>query len=161
MSGYTPELKGLIKKVEATRPKRVERARKGEHFPALTMEQRNEWLNKFHPDYKSEGRSKVRVGPNKGGTFPEEVTRLLESRSRLNSSAIDLSKTDYSADVLVIGGGGAGTAAALTAGEAGPTPLWQKAASRGPTRKVTPRTSTTSMLWAADTSPTSPIWSRP
>jgi succinate dehydrogenase / fumarate reductase flavoprotein subunit/L-aspartate oxidase len=119
MSGYTPELKGLIKKVEATRPKRVERARKGEHFPALTMEQRNEWLNKFHPDYKSEGRSKVRVGPNKGGTFPEEVTRLLESRSRLNSSAIDLSKTDYSADVLVIGGGGAGTAAALTAGEAG------------------------------------------
>ena len=48
MSGYTPELKELIKKVEATRPQRVERARKNQHFQALTMEQRKEWLNKYH-----------------------------------------------------------------------------------------------------------------
>jgi succinate dehydrogenase / fumarate reductase flavoprotein subunit/L-aspartate oxidase len=119
MSGYTQELKELIKKVEATRARRVERAKKGEHFPALTMDERNEWLRKFHPDYKSDGRSKVRVGSNKGGVFPEEVTRLLESRSRLNPARLDLAKPDYRADVLVIGGGGAGTAAALTAAEAG------------------------------------------
>ena len=46
MSGYTPALMELIKKVEATRPARVEKARKGEHFPALTMEERQVWLGK-------------------------------------------------------------------------------------------------------------------
>lgn len=119
MSGYTDELKGLIKQVEATRPARVEKARKGEHFPALTMEQRGEWLSKYHPDYKSDGRREVLAGPNKGDVLPEEVADALESKSRLNTKAIDLSKSDYEADVLVIGAGGAGTAAALTAQEAG------------------------------------------
>ncbi|MBI5599590.1 MAG: FAD-binding protein, partial [Deltaproteobacteria bacterium] len=117
--GYTPELKELMKKVEATRPKRVEKARKGEHFPALTMDGRAEWLKKYHPDYKSDGRRKVAVGPNKGTVLPEEVASLLESRSLLDPDKTNLENVDYSADVLVIGGGGAGTAAALIAGEAG------------------------------------------
>ncbi len=30
--GYTPELKELIKKVEATRPERVAKARREEHY---------------------------------------------------------------------------------------------------------------------------------
>ncbi|MBI5970183.1 MAG: FAD-binding protein [Deltaproteobacteria bacterium] len=119
MSGYTPELLELIKKTDATRSARVERARKGEHFPALTMEQRQEWLKKYHPDFKSEGRRKVKVGPNKGLELPEEVSTLLEAKSRLDTSCVDLNRTDYSADVLVIGAGGAGSAAALAAQEAG------------------------------------------
>src|SRR3989337_4169901 len=88
-------------------------------FPALTMEQRKEWLNKYHPDYKSDGRRAVKVGPNKGEVFPEEVVNLLESRSRITPKDIDLTKIDYETDVLVIGAGGAGTAAALTAQESG------------------------------------------
>ena len=109
----------LIKKVEATRPARVETAKKGEHFPALTMEQRQEWLRKYHPDYKNDGRRSVEVGPNKGTVYPEEVSTLLESKSRLNTRCIDLSKADYETDLLVIGAGGAGTAAALAAQEQG------------------------------------------
>ena len=119
MNGYTDKFKELIKKVEATRPERVEKARKGEHFPALTMEQREEWLKRYHPDYKAEGRRKVLVGPNKGTVVPEEVASVLESRSRLNTKQANLSRADYETDVLVIGAGGAGTAAALTAQEAG------------------------------------------
>ncbi|MBI5826664.1 MAG: FAD-binding protein [Deltaproteobacteria bacterium] len=119
MSGYTPELKELIRKVEATRPARVEKARKGEHFPALTLEQRQEWLRKYHPDYKNDGRRKVLVGPNRGAELPEEIAALLESKSRIDPLAIDLKRTDYEADLLVIGAGGAGTAAALAAQEAG------------------------------------------
>ncbi len=119
MSGYTPYLMDLIKKAEATRPARVEMARKGAHFPALTMEQRQEWLKKYHPDYKNDGRRAVMVGPNKGTVLPEEISSLLESKSRLDTKRLDLSKTDYSTDLLVIGAGGAGTAAALTAQEAG------------------------------------------
>ncbi len=119
MEGYIPELKELIKRVEATRPARVERAKRNEHFPALTMQQREEWLNLYHPDYKKDGRRAVRIGPNKGAVLPEEVASLLESSSRIDSNAIDLSRVDYTADVLVIGGGGAGTAAAIMAQEAG------------------------------------------
>lgn len=123
MSGYTPALMELIKKVESTRPARVEKARKGEHFPALTMNERSEWLKKYHPDYKSDGRRAVRVGPNKGLELPEEVASLLESKSRLNTAAIALGKSDYSVDLLVIGAGGAGSAAALVAEEAGASVL--------------------------------------
>ncbi len=119
MSGYTPELKGLIKKVEATRPARLEMARRGEHFPALSMEERMERLNRYHPDYKKEGRSEVRVGPNKGDILPEEVVNILESRSRIEPGTIDLERIDFETDILVIGGGGAGTAAALMADEQG------------------------------------------
>ena len=117
--GYTPELKELIKKVEATRPERVEKARRGENYPALSLEEREVVLNKFHPDYQKDGKREVRVGPNKGDIFQETVAELLESKSILRPENIDLSKTDYETDVLVIGGGGAGTSAALMASEAG------------------------------------------
>ena len=79
MSGYTPALMELIKKVEATRPARVEKARKGEHFPALTMEERQVWLGKYHPDCKPDGRRELKVGVNKGLVLPEEVASLLEA----------------------------------------------------------------------------------
>ena len=119
MSGYTPELKELIKRVEATRPQRVERARRGEHFPPLSMEQRMEWLKRYHPDYKEEGRKEVRVGPNKGDVLPEEIVNVLESRSRIEPERIDLGRADLETDILIIGGGGAGTAAALMADNMG------------------------------------------
>ncbi|HUT84904.1 MAG TPA: FAD-binding protein [Thermodesulfobacteriota bacterium] len=117
--GYTPELKELIKRVEATRPRRIEESRRGEHYPDLTLAEREEMLKKFHPDYKAEGRREVRVGPNKGERFPEEVVELLESKSRIDPKKVDLNAVDLSTDVLIIGGGGAGTAAALIAQENG------------------------------------------
>ena len=48
MAGYTPELKGLIKKVEETRPARVERKKRGEEFPVLSLREREERL-RYHP----------------------------------------------------------------------------------------------------------------
>jgi succinate dehydrogenase / fumarate reductase flavoprotein subunit/L-aspartate oxidase len=117
--GYTPELQQLIKRVEATRPERVAMARRGEHFPPLSLEEREAVLNRYHPDYQQEGRRALRVGPNRGEVFPEEVAAMLESRSMLRPERIDLSKVDYDTDVLIIGGGGAGTSAALMAAHAG------------------------------------------
>ena len=116
---YTPEMKELIKKVESTRPQRLEMARNNEHFPDLSLEEREKLLKQFHPDYMDEGRRTVKVGPNKGDVFPEEVVDLLESKTRIDIERIDLGKVDFETDVLVIGGGGAGTAAALTAQEQG------------------------------------------
>lgn len=117
--GYTPELKELIKRVEATRPDRVEMARRGEHYPPLSLEEREAVLNKYHPDYQKEDRRIVRIGPNKGDLFQEEVADLLESRSMLRPENVDLSQFDYDTDVLIVGGGGAGTSAALMASEGG------------------------------------------
>lgn len=119
MSGYPAELKKLIKAVEKTRPERVAQSKKGESFPALTLDQRKIWLDKYHPDFKSSGKRQVKVGPNKGDLLPEEVVDILESKSRIDAKTVDLKNVDIETDVLVIGGGGAGTAAALMAQEAG------------------------------------------
>lgn len=116
---YTPEMRELIKRVEATRSERVAMARRNEHFPALSLEERAVVLEKFHPDYQKDGRSAMRAGPDKGKAFPEEITRMLESRSMLRPEKVDLSKIDFETDVLILGGGGAGTSAALMASQAG------------------------------------------
>ena len=116
---YTEELKQLIKKVEATRPARVERKKKGEEFPLLSLEEREERLKKYHPDFVEGARREIRVGPNKGYAISPEIADLLESRSRVDPDKIDLSRIDYETDVLVLGGGGAGTSAALLAQEQG------------------------------------------
>jgi succinate dehydrogenase / fumarate reductase flavoprotein subunit/L-aspartate oxidase len=116
---YTPEMKDLIKKVEATRPQRVAMARNNEHYPALSLDERAKVLNKFHPDYQDEGKRKVRVGPNKGQVLQDIVADLLESRAIVRPEQVDLSNIDYETDVLVIGGGGAGTSAALLAADGG------------------------------------------
>ncbi len=116
---YTPELQELIKKVEATRPARVAMAKRNENYPALSMQERAEVLSKFHPDYQESGKRKVAVGPNKGDVYQEGVAQLLESRSMVRPEKVDLTKIDFDTDVLVIGGGGAGTSAAIMAADGG------------------------------------------
>ena len=116
---YTHELKELIKKVEATRPERIEKKRRGEEFPPLSLKEREERLRKYHPDFVEGARKEIRVGPNKGYAISPEIVALLEAKSRVNPDTIDLTKIAYETDVLIIGGGGAGTAAALTAQENG------------------------------------------
>jgi succinate dehydrogenase/fumarate reductase flavoprotein subunit len=116
---YTPELRQLIKRVEATRLARVERKKRGEEFPMLSLKEREERLQKFHPDFKEGSRREIRVGPSKGYSISPEIVNLIEARSRVNPDVIDLSKITYETDVLILGGGGAGTAAALMAQENG------------------------------------------
>jgi succinate dehydrogenase/fumarate reductase flavoprotein subunit len=116
---YTRELKELIKQVEATRPARVEKKRRGEEFPTLSLKEREERLRKYHPDFKEGSRREIRVGPSKGYSISPEIVDLLEAKSRVNPDVIDLNKIAYETDVLIIGGGGAGTSAALMAQENG------------------------------------------
>jgi succinate dehydrogenase / fumarate reductase flavoprotein subunit/L-aspartate oxidase len=116
---YTQELKQLIKRVEATRPARIEKKRRGEEFPLLSLKEREERLRKYHPDFIEGARKEIRVGPSKGYAISPEIVNLLEAKSRVNPDVIDLNKITYETDVLIIGGGGAGTAAALTAQEQG------------------------------------------
>ena len=115
---YTPELKELIKKVEKTRPARVEQKRAGQEFPAMSLAERGTIL-KYHPDFKEEGRTEILVGPSKGYRIAKEYVALLHARSRVDPDSLDLSQVDYETDVLIIGGGGAGSSAALLAQQNG------------------------------------------
>ena len=116
--GYPDFFEPYIKEVEETRAARVEKRRKGEEFPFMSLDERQEIL-KHHPDYKEEGRREIRVGVSKGYRVAHEFVDLLEARSRIDPEKVNLSRVDYEADVLIIGGGGAATIAALIAEENG------------------------------------------
>ena len=107
---YTAEMRESIKSVEASRSQRMQ-----ETHRRLTLEEHQELLRHFHPDYVVEGMRELRVGPNAGDRTPNEFADLLEARSRVDPRTFDLSRVDYETDVLIIGGGGAGASAALLA----------------------------------------------
>ena len=115
---YTPELKELIKKVEKTRPARVEQKRAGVEFKPMSLQER-EAILKYHPDFKEEGRTEILVGPNKGYRIAKEMVNILHAKSRLDPDTVDLGRVDFETDVLIIGAGGAGSSAALLARENG------------------------------------------
>lgn len=120
MSGYPEYMQASLKKVAATRPARLEKAREGrEVVKAMTLAEREDVLNKFHPDYLPDARKPVRVGPNNGEEMTSRVVDLLESYPRINPDDFDLSEPDYDTDVLIIGGGGGGCMAAIQVANAG------------------------------------------
>ncbi len=113
---YPEYMKESLDKVAKSRNKRFELAKTGKPvFPPMDAKEREEVLSKFHPDYKSESKRKIRVGPNKGELLTTEVADMLEAHSRIKSEMFDLTTPDYETDLLIIGGGGAGCAAAIVA----------------------------------------------
>ena len=117
---YPEYMMESLKLVEKTRPKRIEIAKTGKPIvEPMSLKERDEILHKFHPDYKSDARKPVRIGPNKGESLTTKVSELLESHSRINPDDIDLSNIDYDVDVLIIGGGGGGAMAAIWAQKQG------------------------------------------
>jgi succinate dehydrogenase / fumarate reductase flavoprotein subunit len=104
----------LIKRVEATRERRLD-----EEFPLLSADAKQELLEGFHPDYKDEVFSELRVGPSKGERTPTEYASVFEAYSGLDPDGFDTTEVDFDVDVLIVGGGGAGAAAALVAQEQG------------------------------------------
>ncbi len=117
---YPESMRESLKLVERTRPKRVELAKSGKPVvPPMSMQEREELLKKYHPDYQPDALKRIRVGPNKGEMMTATVVSLLESHSRIDPDKIDLSAVDYDVDVLIIGGGGGGCMAAIWAAKEG------------------------------------------
>lgn len=102
---------------------KVVAAKRAENTPMeprrMTAEEKDELLAKFHPDYKEGEFSILSAGVNKGSKVPTQLADLLQGKSRIAPSDVDLSAPDYDTDVLIIGGGGAGASAAIEADEAG------------------------------------------
>ena len=115
---YPREMLESLERVEATRPARLH-----ETFPSLSPVEKQDLLQRFHPDFIAAAMREIRVGPNRGDRTPLELAALLEAPSRLQGHALDLARVDYEADVLIIGGGGAGCAAAILADENGASVL--------------------------------------
>jgi L-aspartate oxidase len=75
-------------------------------------------LSAFHPDHLRGSVTTLKVGPNAGAKCQHELADLLQTEALIDE--VDLAGVPVTdADVLVIGGGGAGCAAALAAAERG------------------------------------------
>ncbi len=109
IGGFPEYMRKLIDVVNSTRMQRKDYTPK-----AMTMQERDEVL-KVHPDYASGGKRTIALGPNKGDMAPNEVADLLEAYPLIAGSEVDITKPDYSVDLLIIGGGLAGTSAAVWA----------------------------------------------
>jgi len=108
--GYPEYMRESIENVERTRDRRL-----NETFEMMSLEQRSKILDDYHPDFKPEGKREIQFGPNTGDRVPNEFADLIEAHPIITTSDIDLSVIDFDVDVLIIGGGGAGTVAALFA----------------------------------------------
>ncbi|GJL56637.1 MAG: hypothetical protein NPIRA02_37690 [Nitrospirales bacterium] len=91
--------------------------RRAQSIPKFTPAERDTLIKKYHPDHREQAYRPIAFGPNAGDRTVRELASILEGESPIPA---DLPLVpDYSVDVLVVGGGGAGCAAALHAHEAG------------------------------------------
>jgi succinate dehydrogenase/fumarate reductase flavoprotein subunit len=116
---YQEYMKSLIRKVAASRQKRLEDFQDGRHHARIPVDKVDVFLRQYHPDYMQGTKRAVTIGPNKGDLVPNEVADILEARCLVDPDAIDLEQIQYRTDVLIVGGGGAASAAALIAQEQG------------------------------------------
>jgi succinate dehydrogenase / fumarate reductase flavoprotein subunit/L-aspartate oxidase len=92
-------------------------ARRKQTIAKFSAADRDQLIHKYHPDFRASAYRPIRFGPNAGDKTVVELATLLEGDSSIQDHA-DLS-AQHTCDVLVIGGGGAGCAAALHAHAAG------------------------------------------
>ena len=112
--GYPDYMLDSIKLVEKNRERNINKPVK-----PMSLDERDEILRKYHPDYMKTTKRQVKLGPDKGKVFYNGIADLLEAKSVLETKNVDLSKIDYDVDLMIVGGGGAGTVASIFAHENG------------------------------------------
>jgi len=88
-------------------------ARRKQTIPKYSPSERDTLIKRYHPDFRESAYRPLRFGPNAGEKTVRELAALLEGDSHVPLDQ-DLTPA-HTCDVLVIGGGGAGCAAALHA----------------------------------------------
>lgn len=111
---YPEYMKESLRLVERNRAKNV-----AFEPQRMTAQEKETLLATYHPDYRADQFTVLSVGPNKGEKVPHELAEMLQAHSRIHAESVDLENPAYDVDVLVIGGGGAGSSAAIEAHEAG------------------------------------------
>jgi len=103
-----------IEKVEAAREENMKLDPR-----RMTAEEKEVLLQTYHPDFRENQFEELVIGPNAGQKVPKELAALLQGKARVHPGDVDLYHCDYETDVLIIGAGGAGCAAAIEAHENG------------------------------------------
>ncbi|GAB6146673.1 FAD-binding protein [Desulfocicer niacini] len=111
---YPSNMLPSLQKAASTRKERIHAS-----FPELTVADKAKLLEDYHPDFNQKVKRPLKIGVNAGDLVPSELADLIEAPSRLDLDKVDLDNADFETDVLVIGCGGAGLSAAITAHEAG------------------------------------------
>jgi len=114
-SSYPEYMQDSIRKVADKRASNLS----SHGINAMTAEERQSILERFHPDWKPNMKRPIAIGPSKGMMVPNEVADIIEAHPVIKPSDIDLNHVDYDVDILIIGAGGAGLSAALLAQENG------------------------------------------
>ena len=83
-------------------------ARRKQTIQKFPPAEQDQLIHKYHPDYRASAYRPIRFGPNANDKTVVELAALLEGDSPI-ADEFDLTP-DYTTDVLVVGGGGAGCA---------------------------------------------------
>ena len=86
---YSENFQKSLAAVEAAREKNI--ALEPER---MTAKQKEDLLAAFHPDYRKDQFSELKIGPNKGDRVPTELAQILQAHSRITAESVDLSKVD-------------------------------------------------------------------
>ena len=113
--GYPAYMHESIDKVADTRDERIRNLSSIYEKLKMSLDERKQILEENHPDYQPTGKRKLKIGPSAGELVPNELADILEAHPLITEDEIDLNIIDYDCDILIIGGGGAGTVAALWA----------------------------------------------
>src|SRR5215203_5201611 len=92
-------------------------ARRKQVLPKFSPADCDQLIHKYHPDYRASAYRPIRFGPNRDEKTVVELATLLEGDSPIQED-VDLTP-QYTTDVLVIGGGGAGCSGAACARDRG------------------------------------------
>ncbi|MEK7268046.1 MAG: FAD-binding protein [Nitrospirota bacterium] len=87
--------------------------RQAQTLPKYSPAERDTLIKKYHPDHRESAYRPIKFGPNEGELTVRELAALPEGESPVPDD-LDLTPA-HTVDVLVVGGGGAGCAAALHA----------------------------------------------
>ncbi|MBW2147414.1 MAG: FAD-binding protein [Deltaproteobacteria bacterium] len=112
--GYPDDLKSTLEKVAASRERRL-----SETPGRLSLDDKERLLHLYHPDYRPEAMTEIRVGVNKGDRAVKEFVAVLESYGQIDPERFKPLEPDLEADVLVVGGGGSGATTAYFAARGG------------------------------------------
>ena len=112
--GYPESMQRSINTLEETREFRL-----NQRIPLLSLDEKNQLLREFHPDYRPGVHREVLVGVNKGDNAVGELVDLLEASSHVDPESIDVNDIFLTVDSLIIGAGGAGLTAALFCSDQG------------------------------------------
>ena len=82
---YTENIIESMKAVEAAREENVKLEPR-----RMTAQEKEDLLKAYHPDYRMDQFTELKIGPNKGEKVNHELAEILQAHSRIKAEDVDL-----------------------------------------------------------------------